>query len=181
MDSPQGSIQIPIETDLHFQRALSGFYSSLGTNMALTKPLTIQILYTRVLCWTPFKLLNPPCLTMYFYLRNYSWQQMPTCTSCSLKYDQSLVYCPNCGVNNVPPPVVPRRQPQKGPQHPPVVHQQNAQPQPQVVYVNQTGSSGFNVFMWLLVIIFLGFFGLVCLLFLLPGILMVMASGWIRI
>jgi hypothetical protein len=58
-----------------------------------------------------------------------------------------------------------------------VVHQQNAQPQPQVVYVNQTGSSGFNVFMWLLVIIFLGFFGLVCLLFLLPGILMVMASG----
>lgn len=46
--------------------------------------------------------------------------------------------------------------------------------QPQVVYVNQKGSSGFNVLMWLIVFIILGGIGLVCFL---PGLLYVLASS----
>jgi len=46
--------------------------------------------------------------------------------------------------------------------------------QPQVVYVNQKGSSGFNVLMWLLVFIILGAIGLVCFF---PALLYVLANG----
>ena len=102
---------------------------------------------------------------------------MPTCRTCSLTYPQSSVYCPNCGTNNVPPPVPPKASAQAlyQPRHQSIVQPQRMPAQqPQVVYVNQKGSSGFNVLMWLIVFIILGGIGLVCLL---PGLLYVLASS----
>ena len=102
---------------------------------------------------------------------------MPTCRACSLTYPQSSVYCPNCGTNNVPPPVPPRASAQASyqPRHQSIVQPQRMPAQqPQVVYVNQKGSSGFNVLMWLIVFIILGGIGLVCFL---PGLLYVLASS----
>jgi hypothetical protein len=51
------------------------------------------------------------------------------------------------------------------------------QQQPQVVYVTQQGSSGFNVLMWLLVFMVLGIGGVCCLIFFLPGILYSMSTS----
>ena len=51
------------------------------------------------------------------------------------------------------------------------------QQQPQVVYVTQQGSSGFNVLMWLLVFMVLGIGGVCCLIFVLPGILYTMSTS----
>ena len=102
---------------------------------------------------------------------------MPTCRTCSLTYPQSSVYCPNCGTNNVPPPVPPKASAQVSyqPRHQTIVQPQRMPAQqPQVVYVNQKGSSGFNVLMWLIVFIILGGIGLVCFL---PGLLYVLASS----
>lgn len=102
---------------------------------------------------------------------------MPTCKTCSLTYPQSSVYCPNCGTNNVPPPVPPKASAQVAyqPRHQTIVQPQRMPAQqPQVVYVNQKGSSGFNVLMWLIVFIILGGIGLVCFL---PGLLYVLASS----
>ena len=119
------------------------------------------------------------CIDKGFIFSNpVSWiRTMPTCKTCSLTYPQSSVYCPNCGTNNVPPPIPPRTKVQASiqPQYPTVVQPQMMPgQQPQVVYVNQKGSSGFNVLMWLLVFIILGTIGLVCFF---PALLYVLASG----
>jgi len=51
------------------------------------------------------------------------------------------------------------------------------QQQPQVVYVTQQGSSGFNVLMWLLVFMVLGIGGVCCFAFFGPVILGTMSSS----
>jgi len=43
MDNPQGSIRIPIEPDLQFQRAFSTSFETLGMYMAHRKPIQTTI------------------------------------------------------------------------------------------------------------------------------------------
>ena len=70
---------------------------------------------------------------------------MPTCSYCALTYQHSLMYCPNCGTDNAPPPIQTKQKPIPRAQNIPAPQQIQYIPQPQVIYVKQKRFTGIDL------------------------------------
>ena len=81
---------------------------------------------------------------------------MPTCSYCALTYQHSLIYCPNCGTDNVPPPIPTKQKPMPRAQNIPAPQKIQYIPQPQVVVIKEKRNTGINLLAWMVIMSILG-------------------------